>query len=96
MFGGQFTAFEVSGSVIHVWVPEINAHFHFHIVVLDGLFSEDAHQAAHFHPASDPGARDLQRSRLWVSYPCDRPPDRLRPDHRRWTRPLRHARSADG
>jgi hypothetical protein len=45
----------------HRFGSSLNAHFHFQIVVLDGLFSEDAHQAVRFHPVSDPGARDLQR-----------------------------------
>jgi hypothetical protein len=45
----------------HRFGSSLNAHFHFHVVVLDGLFSEDAGGAVQFHRASDPGSRDLQR-----------------------------------
>jgi hypothetical protein len=41
----------------HRFGSSLNAHFHFHIVVLDGLFSEDAHQA-----------RSERRKLLWRHY----------------------------
>ncbi|MQA92326.1 MAG: hypothetical protein GEU90_19210 [Gemmatimonas sp.] len=45
------------------WVvgSALNPHFHFHLVILDGLFSQDATDAVQFHPASDLGSRDMQR-----------------------------------
>jgi hypothetical protein len=39
----------------------LNPHFHYHIVILDGLFAEDDDGSIRFHPASDLGSRDIQR-----------------------------------
>ena len=45
----------------HRFGSALNPHFHFHLVVLDGIFSEDPRGTLHFHPARDLGTRDLQR-----------------------------------
>jgi len=50
-------------SFLHRFGSSLNPHFHFHfhLVILDGLFSADADGSVHFHEASDPGSRDIQR-----------------------------------
>jgi hypothetical protein len=52
----------------------LNLHVHFHVVVLDGVFTRDADAAAIFHPASAPAREDLdaivrrvqKRAETWV------------------------------
>jgi hypothetical protein len=48
-------------SFLHRFGSSLNPHFHFHLVILDGLFSAPADGSVHFHEASDPGSRDLHR-----------------------------------
>jgi hypothetical protein len=48
-------------SFLHRFGSSLNPHFHFHIVILDGLFAEDDDGSIRFHPASDLGSRDIQR-----------------------------------
>ena len=48
-------------SFLHRFGSALNPHFHFHLVVLDGLFSEDPDGSIHFHEAGEPGTRDMQR-----------------------------------
>jgi hypothetical protein len=48
-------------SFLHRFGSALNPHFHFHLVVLDGLFSEDPDGSVQVHEASEPGTRDIQR-----------------------------------
>jgi hypothetical protein len=48
-------------SFLHRFGSSLNPHFHFHIVVLDGLCAEDDDGSIRFHPASDLGSKDIQR-----------------------------------
>jgi hypothetical protein len=51
---------------LHRFGSALNPHFHFHLVVLDGLCSEDPDGSVHFHEASDPGTRDIRRLQQMV------------------------------
>jgi hypothetical protein len=53
-------------SFLHRFGSALNPHFHFHLVVLDGLFSADADGSVHFHEASQPGTRAIQRLQQMV------------------------------
>jgi hypothetical protein len=52
----------------------LNLNVHFHVVVLDGVFSRDADARVRFHPAAPPTPSDLEaivrrmqrRSMAWV------------------------------
>ena len=37
----------------------LNLHVHFHVVVLDGVFTRDSHDDLHFHPAEPPDREEL-------------------------------------
>jgi hypothetical protein len=39
----------------------LDSRFRFHLVIVDGLFSEEARGALQFHPASDLAGREMQR-----------------------------------
>lgn len=52
-------------SFLHRFGSSLNAHFHYHVVVLDGVFSESEEGGAEFHEASELEARhwqELQRT----------------------------------
>jgi hypothetical protein len=48
-------------SFLHRFGSTLNPHFHFHLVVLDGLFAEGPDGSVRFHPVGDPGSNDLHR-----------------------------------
>ena len=39
-------------SFLHRFGSSLNAHFHFHVCVIDGVFSEDAEGSVQFHEAT--------------------------------------------
>jgi hypothetical protein len=53
-------------SFLHRFGSALNSHFHFHLVVLDGLFSEGPDSSLDFHEVGEPGARDIQRLQQMV------------------------------
>ncbi|MGI9182062.1 MAG: transposase, partial [Longimicrobiaceae bacterium] len=48
-------------SFLHRFGSALNPHFHFHLVVLDGVFSEGEDGAVTFHGAPHLSADDVQR-----------------------------------
>ncbi len=46
-------------SFLHRFGASLNAHFHFHVCVIDGVFSEDAEGSVQFHEATHLTASDL-------------------------------------
>ncbi|MFQ5538750.1 MAG: transposase [Gemmatimonadota bacterium] len=52
-------------SFLHRFGSSLNAHFHYHVIVLDGVFSESQDEGPEFHEASELGTRhwqELQRT----------------------------------
>lgn len=51
-------------SFLHRFGSALNAHFHFHVFVLDGVFSEGDDGSATFHEAAHLSADDVLRLEL--------------------------------
>jgi hypothetical protein len=55
-------------SFLHRFGATLNAHFHFHVLVLDGVFCEDGHGQVQFHEAACLQPRDWERLQVTVQH----------------------------